>query len=484
MIAISFKLFGINEWAYRLPALLFFLLSLIYTYLFSKKYYNQDTALTAVLILATALHVILSNTDVRAEPYLMGLLTGSIFHITNLKDRLKIRDLFLAALLGAAAIMTKGVFVIIPVCGSLLAHLFFTKNFKQLYNIKWLWLVILTLLFLTPEFYSLYLQFDLHPEKTVFNTTHVSGIRWFLWDSQFGRFVNNGPISRKVQGSVFFYLHTLIWAFAPWCLIFYFALYQKFKFIYNKQQQPEYYALGGGLSLLIIFSLSRFQLPFYTNAVFPLFAIIAAPILNARLTPVSEKFKVIALWVFITGLPIAVLILNYFVKPGNNLFFGLDCLLFFIAINIISVGEKSIHKVFLIACCSALFVGFYLNIIFYRVLTAYNGQIAAARYINLIPFRYYPIYTLNERDNAFQFYCNKQVIPISIEQFRALRNSVPALFYARQRAVDDLNKTNTHFVLIRSFVNYPQENILPRFINPKTRYQVLNRVYIICKPKS
>src|SRR6478736_3941159 len=35
----SFKLFGISVWAYRLPALLFFLLSLLYTYLFSKRYY-------------------------------------------------------------------------------------------------------------------------------------------------------------------------------------------------------------------------------------------------------------------------------------------------------------------------------------------------------------------------------------------------------------------------------------------------------------
>src|ERR1700709_84872 len=93
---LSFKIFGVSAWAYRLPALLFFLLSLLYTYLFSKKYYGTDVALMAILILATAQSAVMSNTDVRAEPYLMGLVIGSIYHISNLYDRYKFTDLLLA----------------------------------------------------------------------------------------------------------------------------------------------------------------------------------------------------------------------------------------------------------------------------------------------------------------------------------------------------------------------------------------------------
>src|ERR1700761_918613 len=70
MAAISFKIFGISVWAYRLPALLFFLLGIFYTWLFAKKYYNVETAATAVLILMTSQYVLMGNTDVRAEPYL------------------------------------------------------------------------------------------------------------------------------------------------------------------------------------------------------------------------------------------------------------------------------------------------------------------------------------------------------------------------------------------------------------------------------
>src|SRR5665213_573190 len=78
-IFVSFKIFGISVWAYRLPALLFFVISLVYTFIFTRKYYSWEVAAIAVLILMTAQNTILSNTDARAEPYLMGLLIGSIY---------------------------------------------------------------------------------------------------------------------------------------------------------------------------------------------------------------------------------------------------------------------------------------------------------------------------------------------------------------------------------------------------------------------
>src|SRR5271170_3101352 len=40
MILASFKIFGVSTWAYRLPAMLFFCLGLVYTYLLARKYYG------------------------------------------------------------------------------------------------------------------------------------------------------------------------------------------------------------------------------------------------------------------------------------------------------------------------------------------------------------------------------------------------------------------------------------------------------------
>jgi 4-amino-4-deoxy-L-arabinose transferase-like glycosyltransferase len=481
-ILLSFKLFGISTWAYRLPGLTFFIIGIIYTFLFARRYYGSEIAATAVLILITAQHILLSNTDLRAEPYLMALIMGSIYHISKLEERFTFANLFFTALLTACAIMTKGIFVIIAIYGSLIGQLLFQNKIKQIFSFKWLWLLLLTIIFVLPEFYALYLQFDMHPEKIVFGRNNVSGIKWFLWDSQFGRFVNNGPITRKAQGSVFFYLHTLLWAFAPWCLLFYYAVAKSLKSIFDKQQLTEYYALSGGLLMLVIFSLSRFQLPFYTNAVFPLFAIVTAPVCINKLNKNASTFRLIALWLFVILLPLTVLVVNFFLKPLHNLFFGIDCILFGVLILLVPATIKEAHKkAFFLTVTSALFVGFYLNTVFYNQILPYNGQITAAGYVNLKPFDKFKIYSVKSENNIFQFYCKRPVELVPIEKFSFFKPEGIPIFYINQASYNYLKQAHANFRVIRAFLNYPQENILPKFVDKTTRNSVLDHVYLITK---
>lgn len=482
MTYLSFKAFGISVWAYRLPALLFFLLGLFYTFLFARKYYSVNIAATAVLVLITAQYAFMGNVDVRAEPYLLALLIGSIYHISNLQDRFKFTDLLLAALLTACAIMTKGIFVIVAIYGSLLGQLLFQKKLKQLFGLKFIGLYLLTLIFVLPEIYTLYIQFDLHPEKLVFERHQVSGIKWFLWDSQFGRFTNNGPISHKASGDVFFYIHTLLWAFAPWCLLFYFALYKRIKSILKKETLAEYYTLSGGLLLLILFSLSGFQLPFYTNAIFPLFAIILAPYCNMPLAGIEARLRLVSQGLYIVLFPIAVLAINYFLKPNSNLLFYLDHILFFGLLLLVVTQIKNVpQKMFLFSCTAALFANLYLNTVLYNVVNYYNGQIKAAKYINKKLALDAPVYSVKMQNNVFQFYCDRPVNYIPLEKFGGTNTPVNALFYVNQASLDYLSQNKASFTIVRSFINYPQEQVLPDFINYANRDKVLDKVYLITK---
>ncbi|RZA00319.1 MAG: glycosyl transferase [Sphingobacteriaceae bacterium] len=480
MTYLSFKVFGVSAWAYRLPALLFFALALFYTFLFARKYYATHVAATAVLILLTAQYAFMGNVDVRAEPYLLALIIGSIYHISNLHDRFKITDLLLTALLTACAIMTKGIFVIVAIYGALFGQLMFHKKLKQLFSLKFIGLYLLTFVFVLPELYTLYIQFDLHPEKVVFERNNVSGIKWFLWDSQFGRFANSGPISRK-SGDVFFYIHTLLWAFAPWCLLFYFALYKRIKNIVKKEPIAEYYTLSGGLLLLILFSLSGFQLPFYTNAVFPLFAIVLVPYCTMPLGGIEAKLRLISQGVYIVLLPVAVVVINYFLKPNSSLFFFLDYALFFGLVLLIVTQIKSIpQRIFLFSCTAALFTNLYLNTVLYKVVNYYNGQIKAAKYINKTLPSDTPVYSVKMQNNVFQFYCDRPVGYMPLEKLEDL-NSSDALFYVNQASLDYLNQNKIRYTVVESFINYPQEQVLPDFVNHANRDKVLDKVYLIKK---
>src|SRR5205085_2455657 len=65
------------------PAVLFILLGAMYTFLFGKKFYTALHGWLAVIILITAEHIIISNQDVRAEPFMTGLMIMGLYHFAR-----------------------------------------------------------------------------------------------------------------------------------------------------------------------------------------------------------------------------------------------------------------------------------------------------------------------------------------------------------------------------------------------------------------
>jgi len=274
MAAISFRIFGLSSFAYKLPALLFWAGGGWYVYRMAKDIYGKSTARLSTLIYVSAAHLVISNNDVRAEPYLTGLIIGAVYHFYKISRSKSPLHLIAGSLLAACAMMTKGPFVLVTIAGGFVLDWIIGKDWAQFLNIRW-WIALLLIgLFITPELYSLYRQFDLHPEKQVFGHTGVSGIRFFFWDSQFGRFFNTGPI--KGNGDVFFYFHTLLWAFLPWSLLLYAAVFRKARRIAQPVVHGDLICFGGAVLSFVMFSLSGFQLPHYMNIIFPFFSILTA----------------------------------------------------------------------------------------------------------------------------------------------------------------------------------------------------------------
>ncbi len=288
MAAISYKIFGVNSFAYKLPALLFFFVSVWYTYQFARLTYSRLVAQIATLIMLTALHLVISNNDVRAEPYLTAQVIGAAFHFFRLYQRNRWQDLVLGSFWTGLALMTKGPFVLVPIGAGLVIHFVLVGDWREFLKPRWYAAILLSVVFCLPELYTLYLQFDLHPEKVVFGKTGNSGLWFFAWDSQFGRFFNTGPI--KGTGEKTFFLHTTLWAFAPWAFLLYAAIGRAISRLVQKQSYlPEYVSLGSGLTTFLLFSLSGFQLPHYLNIVFPFYAVLTAHFLTTLRTERSRR---------------------------------------------------------------------------------------------------------------------------------------------------------------------------------------------------
>lgn len=275
-MALCYRIFGITDFAYKLPAFIFWLVGALYTFLLARSLHGQHVARIAVLIYFSALHLLLCNSAVNAEPYLTGMIVAAIYHLYRTYRGDTFDQLLLGALWAAMAVMTKGIFVLIVMGSGFIVLWLIRREWWQFLNYRWYLAMALILVFILPELYCLYKQFDARPTAEVFGRTNVSGIRFFFWDSQFGRFFNSGPI--RGHGDPFFYLHTMLWAFLPWSLLLPFAVY----FSFGKKRKPAIghpLLWGSTLITLLLFSASQFQLPHYLNALFPLMSIWVAQLL-------------------------------------------------------------------------------------------------------------------------------------------------------------------------------------------------------------
>lgn len=390
--AVFFKCFGFTTWAYKLPGILFMMMGVIYTYHFAKDLYNKQTALWAVLILLTAQHIILSNTDVRAEPYLTGLIIASVYHFYKAYTRNNFWQLVLACLFTACAVMTKGMFALITIGGAIVGHLIITRQWKQLFHWRWLVAIILVLLFITPEVWCLYKQFDLHPEKMVFGHTGVSGIRFFFWDSQFGRFFNTGPI--KGHGDPSFFIHTTLWAFLPWSLLLFAAIFQFIKKGIKNVQAQEWYCICGSLITFLLFSASKFQLPHYLNIVFPFFAIITAQYLRRLSTDKSIKAVRITQAIVMVLMLLITIVLWYFYRPETLGWLNGSIIAIFLLLLIFLPGTiaTGMQRIIFSTMLASFVVNLFLNLCFYPSLLHYQSGSEAALWINQNNPQQLPVY--------------------------------------------------------------------------------------------
>lgn len=477
--AFSFKLFGLHSFAYKLPGLVFWLAGAYYTYAFARKLYNKQTARWAVLIYLSIEHLILSNNDVRAEPFLTGLMIGSAYHFYLAYKDNRFKHYVAGSLLLAFAIMTKGIFIACMVMSGFIIEWIIKKQWKQFLNYSWWLSMAMVLVFIMPELISLYLQFDRHPEKLVFGQHNVSGIRFFFWDSQFGRFFNTGPI--RGTGSKLFYVHTLIWAFLPWSIILFLMVGSTIKNYRSVISSTGNYICSGiAVSGFLIFSLSRFQLPHYLNILYPFFAIIVIAWLqnldNKALLKAITYCQNTLYWLLI----VACIALLFIADLPDKIFNGIMLALLAVLIVLI-FRQKGLGYVMARSFCVIMVINLFLNAIFYPVLFQYQSGNAAAAFLE--KRQKGSVYMFNDvsSEYAFQFYYNEPIHKINTRELDAMKNDI--VVYTSQVKADSLQHMGYTVDIIEKFPHFHISQLTGKFLHYKTREKAIDYFVIaVVKP--
>ncbi len=114
-IALSYKIFGISDWAARFPALLATLGVMLLMYRAGKERFDHGTAVLSVLVFATVLHVWVMGRSVAPEMLLVFFEVAAIFSFYQGIEKEKKGHLYLGYIFSAFAFLTKGpVGILIP----------------------------------------------------------------------------------------------------------------------------------------------------------------------------------------------------------------------------------------------------------------------------------------------------------------------------------------------------------------------------------
>jgi len=480
LAALFFKLFGIHAFAYKLPSFLIGWFGVFLLYQFAKRFYGKGQAWMAAIIYATAFHMIISNFDVRAEIYLATFTFAGIYYYYRayLSNWSYIVP---GSFFVACAVMTKGIFVMIPILASFVLFWLFTKQYKELWKWKW-WVAILLIgIFILPELYCLYQQFDLHPEKWVFGRQDVSGLRFFFWDSQFGRFFNTGPI--KGKGDLSFFLHTTLWAFLPWSILLYAALYVNFHQLKSKMVNGALWLpLCSATITFLLFSFSKFQLPHYIIIIFPQFALISANFIEA-LTPkqlrVWTKVQNV-LYVIIVMLLVCIAVLF----SPNYQIVVISALVVFTALTFwfSSAWEKKKQLLFRGGFIAILFMAF-AYCFFYPQLLRYQAGMEAGKWISMhVPKAKVHAFRADDNDNSIAFYAPGEI------QYSYEVNQLKKVYVADSdgeqlifTSEEGLQKLRQHFSVrvLKQFDYFHITKLNSAFLNYRTRPEILSHFYIL-----
>lgn len=478
--ALSFKLFGINSFAYKLPSFLFTILGTYSLYKLGKLLYNNHIGKLSSLLFYTCFSIILINLDVRTDTILVGIV---VFSIWNLVAYVKLNNYwnFLLGFIGIGlAMLSKGpIGLMVPVL-ALGVHFLIKKDWKNIFKWQWILGLVIVGLVISPMLVGLYYQFDAQPNKITYLSSGlkvkgISGLKFYFWDQSFGR-ISGDNKEWKNDASVYFFLHTALWSLLPWAIVGVIALFDKIKKSFTDIKNHEFYTLGAIILPFIAMSLSQYKLPHYIYVFFPFwFLLIGWFIVNCKAN--SYLFKFVTYFQYFINfclILVALLVCTYLFKTTNPfIWVGLILLLSVFIFSLVRFKKK--NQFIITTSLAFSVVIFVFSFHFMPSVLKYDAPYNAA--IKSKELKINRIFTNNPSGLAFDIYSNNTVEYISLKDLHGFVDKNNYVFVSDEEIEFIKNTYKTKVVY--EFDYYATTQLTTNFLNPNTRESTLSKYYLV-----
>jgi 4-amino-4-deoxy-L-arabinose transferase-like glycosyltransferase len=456
--AISYSIFGVNNFAFKFPSFLGLIGTLISVYRFSRNYYSRSVAIRAVAITASSLGTFLMTSDVRLEMILTCMIMTGIWLFSSYLLQAQKIYLFLSALFFAAAYYAKGAVGFIIPAVAVLPHML--KHYSPGKGVKVLSLLLpLALVFLIPLFVVAYHQFG------------WPGVRYFAWDHIAGRVSGSAAYNNP---DTFFVWHTMLWVVAPWTLYLLAGVVGALRAWMNRATTailPEVISVCGLLLGLLFLSFSAFQLSYYVYPLIPFAAILAATL--AERYEQKKVVKYLQSLINILLIIVAAFVILY-ITPGSVGYL----VIFFILIVLLCY--LSWRELFAGTLMAAIMLNFVLSFVFFPSILQYQSGSIAGTYIKETP---------GEKDVAvlaiggsYQLAFYSEVIPgeyFNVQQMLKSEKKGPLYVLTSEDGYQQMIRAGLKVSVEKQLWNFRLTKLTIPFLSPSTRIGACDKCYLV-----
>lgn len=461
--ALMFKLFGVSNVAYKLPSFIFTLFGVYATYALGRKLYTKQTGQIAALMLYGCQAWYSFNNDVRTDTMLAASVIVSVWALFEYIDTKKWQYFILGFVFVALGMLAKGPLGLMVPALALGTYLLYKRDFKTIFNPRWLIGLGIIGIILAPMVYGLYQQYG------------KEGPLFFFWTQSFGRIT--GENVWKNDAGYFFFVHTFLWAFLPFSVLAYCAwangVWNMLKSKFAQRYAKQVLLLAGFTLPFIALSMSHYKLPHYIFVVIPFAALLAANYVTGLSLNVERVFRYLHLFVVVLALAVIGLFCVWFFPLHNIVLWLIIAAVAGFALYLFFKTNGLVRLLFPALIALGLF-NYVMNVYLFPTMLQYHSTSVMAHYVveKKIPvekIKYYHVV-----GHAFDFYARTIVVP-----------TTPDTLYGDVWLVTDeagYNEVKAKGLNIKEeklFMHYHIVMLSMNFLNPETRSKTLEKRYLL-----
>jgi 4-amino-4-deoxy-L-arabinose transferase-like glycosyltransferase len=477
--SLSFMGLGISNFAYKLPSVLIAVLGIYSTYRFALLWYSREKAIVSALVLATCQALFLMTNDVRTDTNLLGLTMFAVWQLSAYLNTPNWKHLVLTAIGIGGAMMAKGPIALVIPAAAFGSDLLLKRQWKNIFKWQWILLLIMIALLLLPMSYGLYTQFDLHPEKTVYGLQGPSGLRFYYWTQSFGRITGENYWNNHT--GPYFFLHTILWDFQPWILLFIPALVssvvklvkQRFKASANQ----EFITLGGFIMMFIALSMSNYKLPHYIFVLFPFAAIITTNFVFDLKEQLQNRIAKIQFAIMHLFWVMMVVCFILFFAPTNAWLPVVLAALYGANLYLFLKLKSNALRLFIPTMVTAIAFNLLMGSHFYPHLLQYQSTSQIGKFVeeNHVPADKFCSFELHSF--SLDFYARRITPIIKEENIADIKKGMWVAINTKN--LEKIDKAGLTYKTVKAFDHYKVTRLKPKFLNKNTRPQTLDKLMIV-----